>query len=358
MKLCALLCSGLVLLCAATSATARPGTVTWSDGKKVTGDLTLTPGKQLKIYAMGTAVELPLAECQQIRFTPEKEEQAQGFFFPNAGQATIQKTGEIYPVRYIHTQITLPNGKVLDGHLFTTVLYVQNDAGAQKAVLEAKQTGADGQKIEDLPYITAIDFTDAASGESTLDLTKENIPGAQAPVVLSKPDLSPVALVPGATPLTWTLPAPDPTKLVLSVQGNDGFHVSWPALDADPLVVAAVQTALKNMQDFYDTRTLLGTQVDDDDGNVSALVMLSRKGVSYGMDAGIIPWSLVVLHFKYDDTDSKVNLINRSPLGIGRASNNGPPPPVLKSATLLGDITAPPAATAAAATTTNAAPQP
>jgi hypothetical protein len=346
---------GALFILASGPALARPGTVTWSDGRKMTGDLTLTPGTQLKLFTSGQPVELPLEECKQLRFTPEKEQMEEGFYFPTAGQATKAKTGDVYPTRLVHTAITLPDGKVINGHLFTTVLYVQAaDGSAQKAVLEYKQTGQDGQKIQDIPYITAIDFTDSAGGESLLDLTKENVPGAQTPVVVSQPDLSPVALEPGATPNTWSLPAPDPSKLFLSVQGSDGFHVAWPIGDADPDIVAAVQTGLKNMQDFYDTRTLLGSTAADDE--VYTLVMLSRRGVSYGMDAGTIPWSLVVLHWKYDEGNNKVNLVNRASLGIGRATNSGPPPPVLKSASLLGDITAAP--TSAAPVSTNTSPAP
>jgi hypothetical protein len=339
----------------ASPALARPGTVSWSDGKKMTGDLTLTPGKQLKLFTSGQPVELPLEECKNLRFTPEKENTEHGFYFPEAGQTAKKMTGDVYPTRYIHTAITLPDGKVIEGHLFTTVLYVQADDGsAQKAVLEAKQTGQDGQKVENIPYITAIDFTDSADGESTLDLTKENIAGAQTPIVVSKPDLAPVSLQAGTTPQTWSLPAPDPTKLVLSIQGSDGFHVAWPAQEADPAIVADVQTGLKNMQDFYDTRTLLGTSVDDDD--IYSLTMLSRKGAMYDTAAGVVPWSLVVLHWKYDPTHTKVNLVNRASMGMGRASANGPPPPVLKSTALLGDISGAPAAASPA--TTNPAPTP
>ena len=322
------------------SSFARPGTVSWSDGKKTAGDLTLTPGKQLKLFTSGQPVEIPLEECKNLRFTPEKENTEHGFYFPEAGQTAKKMTGDVYPTRYIHTAITLPDGKVIEGHLFTCVLYVQADDGtAQKAVLEAKQTGQDGQKVEDIPFITAIDFTDAAGGESTLDLSKENIPGAQTPIVVSKPDLAPVSLQAGASAQTWSLPAPDPAKLVLSVQAPDGFHVAWPAQEADPATVAAVQVGLKNMQDFYDTRTLLGTMIDDDE--IYSLTMLSRKGAMYDTAAGVVPWSLVVLHWKFDPTNTKVNLVNRASMGMGRASNSGPPPPVLKSTSLLGDISAP-----------------
>jgi hypothetical protein len=322
----------------AHSAVARPGTVTWSDGRTITGDLTLTPGKQLKLFTSGAPVEFPLAEVKEIRFTPEKEQIAQGFYFPNAGQATQAKTDDIYPVRYLHAQFTMPDGRVLEGHLFTTVLYVQNDAGAQKVVLEAKQTGADGQKLADLPYPTHIQFTDTAAGMCRLDLSHAVFPGAKPAVVVSRPDLAPVTLEPGGSPLVWTLPTPDAKKLVFSIEADDGIHVAWPATEADPVVVTSVQNGLHTLQDFYDTRTLLGTFAEGSD--VYSLVMMYRKASSVGMAASITPWSLVILRWNVDANTHKATLLNRASFAIGRANDGMAPPSVLKDPALLNDLTA------------------
>jgi len=322
----------------AHSAGARPGTVTWSDGRTITGDLTLTPGKQLKLFTSGAPVEFPLAEVKEIRFTPEKEQIAQGFYFPNAGQATQAKTDDIYPVRYLHAQFTMPDGRVLEGHLFTTVLYVQNDAGAQKVVLEAKQTGADGQKLADLPYPAHIQFTDTAASMCRLDLSHAVFPGAKPAVVASRPDLAPVTLEPGGSPLIWTLPTPDPKKLVFSIEADDGIHVAWPATEADPVVVTSVQNGLHTLQDFYDTRTLLGTFAEGSD--VYSLVMMYRKASSVGMAASVTPWSLVILRWNVDADTHKATLLNRASFAIGRANDGMAPPSVLKDPTLLNDITA------------------
>jgi hypothetical protein len=320
----------------ARPALARPGTATWSDGKQVTGDVTITPGKQLKLFTSGSPVEFQLAEVKEIKLLPEKEQMAEGFYFPDAGQATQAKTGEVYPVRYFRAQVTMPDGRVLDGHLFTTVLYIQNDDGAQKIVIEAKQTGADGQKLADLPYLTQILFTDTATGLCRLDLSHETFPGAKPAVVVSCPDLTPVALEPDKTPQVWTMPTPDPQKIIFSIEATDGLHVAWPDTEADPDTVLAVQNGLHTLQDFYDTRTLLGTFADGED--VYSLVMMSRKAASYGMDASVTPWSLVMLHWNVDADTHKATLLNRAPFSIGRANNNAPPPPVLKSSALLRDI--------------------
>ena len=105
-------------------ADGRPGWVEWSDGRKIEGAISLTPGKDLRLFSGGSQVSLQLDEVKEMRFKPEKEEMQEGFYFPNAGQATQAKTGEVYPVRLLQTKITLSDGKVLEGHLFTTTLYV------------------------------------------------------------------------------------------------------------------------------------------------------------------------------------------------------------------------------------------
>jgi hypothetical protein len=328
----------VLTLMAPRAAIARPGTVTWSDGRTVTGDLTLTPGKQFKLFTGGAPIEFPLAEVKEIRFVPEKKQMAQGFYFPNAGQATQAKTDDIYPVRYLRAQFTMPDGRVLEGHLFTTVLYVQNDDGAQKVVLEAKQTGADGQKLADLPYPTHIQFTSPSAGMSRLDLGHAVFPGAKPAVVISRPDLAPVTLEPGGSPNIWTLPTPDPRKLVFSIEADDGIHVAWPSAEADPLAIAAVQGGLRTLQDFYDTRTLLGTFAEGRD--VYSLVMMYRKASSVGMAASVTPWSLVVLRWNVDPDTHKATLLNRASFAIGRANNGMAPPSVLKDPALLEDISA------------------
>ena len=104
-------------------ADGRPGAVEWSDGHQVTGVISLTAGKDLHVFTTTSQVSIALDEVKVIRFTPEKEEMWEGFYFPNAGQATQVKTGEVYPIRYLQTQITLANGQVIKGHLFTTWLH-------------------------------------------------------------------------------------------------------------------------------------------------------------------------------------------------------------------------------------------
>lgn len=335
----------LLLLHGVARAEGRAGSVEWSDGRKLAGAISLTPGKDLRLFTSTAQVSLALAEVKEIRFKPEKEEMREGFYFPNAGQATQVKTGEVYPIRYLQTQITLANGQVVEGHLFTTTFYVETDDATEKVVLMAKQTGAEGQKLADLVYPTAIRFDTAAAsaGSSRIDLTQAGFAPIDAPVIVARPDLTLLPAQPTEGKLIWTVPVGDPGKLLFAVEAGDGMHVAWPETAADPVRRQAVETALKVMRDFYDTRALLGCFADAEAGDVYSLVMMKRIGKSVDpngtpISADITPWSLVILRWKYDPDQKKATLLNRILLKIGRTEGKSAPPVVFKEPGLLGDV--------------------
>jgi hypothetical protein len=350
-----------------TRAEGRTGVIQWSDGHEQAGEISLTPGKDLRIFTSTNAVTVTLDQVKEIQFSPEKEEMWEGFYFPNAGQATQAKTGEVYPIRYLQTQITLGSGQVVDGHLFTTVFYVENDEGAQKVVVTAKQSGTNGEKLGDLLYPTAIVFDSgtASTGSAQIDLTEAGFVPLHAPVILTQPDLGllPVQQM-GAKPV-WTVATDDPAKIFFSVEAADGFHVSWPpgayvgnqmskkadgplegpVAEVDPMIRIAVKDGLRDLRDFYDDRTLLGSFGGADGSSIYSLVMMRRLGKTVDPDGNafspdLIPWSLVLLRWKYDAEAKKVTLLNRAMLGIGRQQGNSEGPKVFKEAELLRDISA------------------
>ena len=327
-------------------ADGRPGAITYSDGHTQTGDLYLSPGKSLRIYTTETTtVSLSLDQVVEMRFKVEKEEMLDGFYFPNPGQATQAKTGDHYPVRYLSTDITLADGKTVSGHLLTTMLYLDNDDGTQKVPLMAKISGDDGQKIDDLVYAQDIRFDSSApvAGTSVVDLTQVGFTPKSPPAFFTKSDMTALPSSQVAGKQTWTVSTNHPDQIVFGLEAADGIHVAWPGIEADPDVSKAVQDALTNMHDFYDTRTLIGCVAEDD--QVYAIVMLKRVGsmVDGGgtpITNGMIPWRVVDMHFDYDATTKRVTLLNRATLAVGRAGNNSPVPAVLKQPELLRDISA------------------
>ena len=334
------------LLAGVARADGRAGTIEWSDGHKQTGDISLTDGKSLRIFTSDAQVTLTLDQVKEIRFTAEKEQMWEGFYFPNAGQATQVKTGDVYPIRYIKAQVTLGSGQVVEGHLNTTVFYIEDDNGTQKVVMLAKQTGENGEKMADLLYPTDVRFDAGTTSSATaqIDLTSANFPAAKPPVIVTRPDLSFVAAqqIPGKP--VWTVATDDPTKLFFSVEAADGIHVAWPDTLPLPDAQAAVQTGLNVLRDFYDTRTLLACTGDAATGDVYTLTLMKRlarsvDGNGDATPAGIIPWSLVVLRWKYDPDQKKATLLNRVLLKIDRVNARTPMPKISVEPALWHGIT-------------------
>ncbi len=84
------------------------------------------------------------------------------------------------------------DGKTIAGHLLTTMLYCENDDGTQKVPLEAKITGQDGQKIDDLVYAQDIRFDSSpagapSAGGTEIDLTQAGFVPKGQPVILPSP---------------------------------------------------------------------------------------------------------------------------------------------------------------------------
>lgn len=345
------LAAGIVVAwCGVARAEGRAGSVEWSDGRKLTGAISLTPGKDLRIFTESTQFSLPLSAVKAIHFKAEREEMWEGFYFPTAGQATQAKTGEVYPIRYLRAQVTLTNGQLVEGHLLTTPLYVETDAATEKVVLLAKQTGANGEKLTDLVYPTDVRFdADGSSGGfSLIDLTQAGFVPLHPPVVVTQPDLNILLTVQTAGKPIWTVPSGNPGQLLFGVEAGDGIHVAWPAeaspgQQMDPDVRKIVETGLQTMNDFFDTRTMLGCFMGSDPTDIYSLVMLKRLGAQIdgfgnGIDRSQIPWSVVILQWKYDADQKRVVLIHRSLLAIGHADTKIPLPTVLIAPGLLNDI--------------------
>jgi hypothetical protein len=340
----------LALMCVGYAcADGRPGRVEFSDGRKETGAISLSPGKDLRLFTTDKALTFQLAEVKEIHFKPEKEEMAEGFYFPTAGQATQAKTGEVYPTRYLQAKITLADGKVQQGHLYTTTFYVETEDNTDKVVVLAKQTGANGQKLGDLVYPTSIlfDATATASASAMLDLSQAGFVPTKPPMIVVEPELTQPAAQAVNGKQAWSISTDRPDQLFFAVEAADGIHVPWaqgaspaPANlnaadnsslgDVDPLIRGAVKNALHDMQDFYDTRTLLGSFAGGDGTDIYSLVMMSRNGAIVGMTADTKPWSLVLFHFKYDPDEKKMTVLHKAVLSTGRATGNSPPPTVFK----------------------------
>ena len=325
-------------------ADGRAGIVEWSDARKLTGAISLTPGSLIRLFDGKEQTSLRLEDIREISMTIEKEELAEGFFFPEPGKAIKEKTGEVFPVRYYQARVTMGDGREITGHIFTTVLYVETPDNTEKVVLLAKQTGLNGQKLADVVYPTAIRFSAAPTDATTarIDLRGAGLPEIRRIVAVVKPALGFLHAQPEpGMKAVWTVPSGDPAGVLFAVECSDGLHVAWPAATAeDKMPAETVAASLKVMEDFYDTRTLLATFYDAEAGDVYGVVYMFRAGETHSFGADKQPWSVVILRWQYDADEKKATLLNRVTLSTGRKAASADAPKVFADAKLLKYISA------------------
>jgi len=335
-----LLSLGIFATSCPAEAPTRKGSVEWSDGKKISGDLSLSPGKDFRLFVDSEQISVRLEDLKEIRFIPEKEEMREGFIFPEPGKAAKQKTGDVYPVRYFKARLTLTNGKILEGHLFTTVLYLESEDSTQKVVLLAKMSGKDGQKITDIVYPSDIRFDSSSSPESSslIDLSDVPLPDIQKIVAFTIPDLTPLQAdpAPGKKNI-WRVPFGDVSRILYILICKDGLHAAWPS-QTNPEIQKAIQSALDVMEDFYDTREIRACYTDEANGDVYTLILFKRMGQTHSFSEDKKPWSFSVLRWKYDPDEKKATLLNRVRLEGGRIEGHETFPTVFLDADLLKQI--------------------
>ena len=282
---------------------SRPGVVQFSNGDTVAGQISLTPGAELKVVDGTTLSTLTLDKVQEIRLAPEEETLEQKWRFPVAGQTRKEKWGAPYPVRHLNATVVLGDSKTVTGHLYTTVLYVEGPEKNQKVILEAKQRGKEGETFQSLIYPASVKFTDAAvATESTIRL-QTGMKGAL------------VALTRGALVRLEAhgdrLPSPLGAELFVAVQNEAGITVGWPA-DKDEAMAKIVRDALPDVRDFFDVLGLQGVWRDPTTGDVYSLMLLERRGATTLNAERSQPWRCEVWRWKFEDEEKKLMVAGRN----------------------------------------------
>jgi hypothetical protein len=304
----------LLGLAAASVVHARPGVVEYSDGHSVTGNVTLTPGKQIQFLDGTQQRAFGLELVREIRFWAEEETMERKWRFREAGKADKEFTGQPMPVRHVKATVALADGGTITGHLFTTVLYVENAEGARKVILLAKQRGEEGQTFAQLVYPSRIAFTDEAGHA-----------GARWTVKLGHAPDEFMGLALGSlTRLDarragagqYSLAAPLGEELLLGYRQGNEIMVGW-TTNAEEKVVARVREGVKDAEDFFDGKELLGVWHDEVAGNVYSLMLLHRKGGTTLGGAKSQPWRVSVWRWKYDSETNQLMLAGRGDLFRG-----------------------------------------
>ncbi len=311
---------------------ARPGRVEFSDGRTLSGRMSLTPGSELKLHLGNQVRTVPLGIVQELRMSPERESIEQSYRFPEAGKAIKQTEGRPYPVRYLNTTVVLAGGETLTGHLYTTVLYVEGEGGdaAQKVILLAKQRGKEGETLKDLAYPARISFEDPAKRTEATVRLKFDLPGMGPGGELAALTRGALVRIEGKRASAvgdYTIPASLGKELFLALKIGPRIVVGWPK-GTDEKRAALVRAALPESEDFFDDRRLLGVFHDEARSEVYSLMLASRKGATTLPETRGQPWRLEVYRWKLDPDSQRLMLAGKGYLFRGIGAKNEPVPTV------------------------------
>jgi hypothetical protein len=297
-------------------AYGRPGNIEFSDGKTLSGDITLTPGKQIQFLDAAQQRAFGLEQVSEIRFAPEEEKMERAWRFIEAGKPAKEFSGQPYPVRHVKATVALADGSTFAGHLFTTVLYVEDADGARKVILYAKQRGTEGQTLAQLVYPSRVQFHDeAGQGAARLRVTLK-LPGIgrQTEVLgLAIGSLAQLWARPTGAAGEYEMAAPLGEELLLGYRNGNELVMGWPT-GADEKIVARVREGVKDAQDFFDGKELVGVWHDAAAGNVYSLMLLHRQGGTTLGGAKSQPWRVSVWRWKYDPETNQLMLAGRGDL--------------------------------------------
>ena len=153
----------------------RDAEIVLSDGRTFAGQIALV-NDQLIIHneAQRKKYTVRLAEMKQFETLLEKESMEKKWFFKEDGRDEKVYTGEVYPVRYFNARVTFGDGRTLEGHIISTVLYLKSAPGdapakegesaPERRFLTMKMEGKVGQKLDDLVYVKRIALKGEAAG--------------------------------------------------------------------------------------------------------------------------------------------------------------------------------------------------
>jgi hypothetical protein len=301
------------LLVPAFSYASRPGSISFSDGSLIEGELSLTPGYELTLHDGKKPHVVPLESVQEIRFMPENEALEQNWRFPIAGQAIKERWGEPFPVRHLAASLVLREGPSWEGHLHTLPLYVTATGVTHKLMILAKQRGKPGETLESLVYPICIRFADGGQTSNRLARLALN-PEAEPGTALCAITEGSLVRLPARTrsePGSFRIDSPLGKPLFVALQKGDNLTAAWKS-GAEPEVIKVVTQAVAEARDFFDHRAVLGVRHAAGAEDAYALVDLVRRGRTTLEAEKSQPWRLEVWRFKIDPESHKIMLAARN----------------------------------------------
>lgn len=143
-------------------ADALPGQVELSDGRRINGWITTTPGKPwlLWIEEAKRYRRIPPAAVLSIAAVVTEEKQLPRWRWKAMGEPEKVYTGKLYPFRRLLWRFRLADGRTVTGSVKGQPLWIE--AGGEThgpMLLHERQSGSDGQSLAELVYLRRVVIT-------------------------------------------------------------------------------------------------------------------------------------------------------------------------------------------------------
>jgi len=273
--------------------------VTFSDGRRVVGEVWLQKGTQFKANlhegarihdvaykkdakTFGFVKKFGFAQIRELEYVAIKEEMWRQWTWPKRGVKAKKEFGLPYPLRHLNGKITFTSGAVNTATMDTAIIYIRPENGKTEKhiVYKLKQRGKPGQAMEDLVYIRRIKLLGPQTTQgppATAELVFHNLE-------VTKDDE--VALLRAVNldriTATWDEPRGCFTAaglrgqdVYVGVRQGDTFCLGWQD-DTDDEMRKIADQGIQEWPDFYDRNALLGVRVSPNDKEIHCLLRLER----------------------------------------------------------------------------------
>ncbi len=273
--------------------------VAWSDGQSADGRIRTGGDGRVRLHDGARLREWSLPELAALTCEPATQRMERAWRFIEAGKTAKEFHGEPYPVIELEARATLRDGRVVPGHLMTSVFYIESGDTTRKLVIRHQLKGQPGQGFGDLVYPCRMEFADPAVATlPTLRVQVEALAGCQ-------PELAWVWRSPAtvAGRVTRTEPGVfsveiDGADPVIALRDGLSIAVGWPG-SGDATLRARLAQGIADVKDFFDDRRLLAVASNATDVTVAySLVLVSRAGRTTLAAAASQPWRLEVWRWR------------------------------------------------------------
>jgi hypothetical protein len=333
---------------------ARTAAVYFSDGKVLTGEVSLTPGLSFKLnipkagklktrnmvtgedVQYGKVRRFTFGPVREIRFYPEKEEMRRNWKFVETTKyneetaeadyspAAKEYSGQPYPLRYLAATVIFNSDESLQGHLYTVTVYLKTGKKTHRLVLRSKQRGGQGTTLDELVYVQRIKLLDEGkniAAKVTVKFADMRFGQEDAVQAVTKESLTPIPTKITESTDTCVVESAFGEEFYLAVRKDGKYIVGWPK-EQDKKLFAITHDHIQRQRDFYNDKKLLGVLASKDGREVLTLLSLRRKvapthfgkiGGEWDKELGTVvePWRLSIWRWKYDKANQELILSSR-----------------------------------------------